>query len=144
MKVRTGFVSNSSSTSFVVRGIELGTKELANLLSEKHPVAWDTACNHVVLAPEDIGGLAEAIQSYAWQVRKADKFVCEGTKFYFSRGTVHESFIIGISLGDLDDGQVTQLPEPDDDKVRQVIKKHTGLEPEKLAIFVQFVSNDNW
>jgi len=144
MKIRTGFVSNSSSSSFVIRGVELGTKELAKLLNETHPEAWNKVCGEVLPDSEDVGDLAEAIQSYAWQVRKGDELACQGTKFFFSRGAVDESFVIGISLGNLDDGQVTQLPEPDDDKVRKVIKRHTGLEPEKLSTFAQFISNDNW
>jgi hypothetical protein len=144
MKVRTGFVSNSSSSSFVVRGVEIGTKELARLISEKRPAAWQKARGQMAPDSEDIGDFAEAIGSYSWQTRKVDGFVCEGTKFFFSRGTVDESFVIGLTMGELDDGQVIRLPEPDDDRVRQVIKRHTGLEPEKLATFVQFISNDNW
>jgi hypothetical protein len=144
MKIRTGFVSNSSSSSFVIRGIEVGTKELAKLLSEKHPEAWSRACGKSSPDSDNTQGLAEVIQSYAWQVKRDDGLACEGTKFFFSRDAVDESFIIGISLGSLEDGEVTQLSEPDDDKAREVIKRHTGLEPEKLATFAQFVGNDNW
>jgi len=146
MKIRTGFVSNSSSQSFVIRGIKIDTKELAERLSKKSPEAWKKACKtYKTYDPNNIQDLVEAIWSYGMQTKKTDKLDCQGAKYFFDESdTFDESFVIGIELADLEDGQVAELPEPDDEAVKDVIEKHTGIRPEKVATFIQYISNDNF
>jgi len=124
MKIRNSFVSNSSSSSFVIRG---GLFTTADLLATGVPV------------PDEDD--AYAIKNFLKDTFNV-LFSVETTRYYFGGDPTHE-FIIGKETTSLDDGVVMELPETDDDAIMKDFKK-TGLPIEKLKTFVQFVSNDNY
>jgi hypothetical protein len=152
MKIRTGFVSNSSSSSFVIRGFEISTKKLAQAISEKDPEGWDKVLKEdrewqqKIGKKESIQDLFDAMMSYNFKdMKKSDKLQVESmVDFFDDSDHIPTKLIVGVELVDLEDGQVTKLPTPDDVKVLEVIERLTGLKPEKLETYIQFVSNDNY
>ena len=130
MKVRIGFVSNSSSTSFVVRGVRIPIKDAAELLG--------------VSPSED--DLLELLY---------DKLITSGplniysTKGYFDDEQDYdkEDVILGIRQGELEDGVVIDLAKfksEEDDKIKKLLKEKLGKDFEQLSTFVQYISNDNY
>jgi hypothetical protein len=117
MKTRNGFVSNSSSSSFVVRGIKITDEEAEN-------------------------AYAEGEDGYSW----ARKFGVqqESTRYYFGGDETNES-IVGLSLGGLEDGDVTELSEPDDkDITAKLLAAGIEVGDRPIKTYVQFISNDNY
>jgi hypothetical protein len=124
MKIRNSFVSNSSSSSFVVRGI-MTTAEALQALG----------------VPIDGEDDAWSIQKHLEKTHGI-KMAVETTRYYFGGDPTGE-FIIGKNIADLDDGCVTELPETDDTSIMKDLRK-IGISVDKLSTFVQFVSNDNY
>ncbi len=137
MKVRTGFVSNSSSSSFVVRGIEMKKQHVADCLGIQ-----ESECDF-----EDMGALFDAIWSATYKKKLGygkGSLTIEDTRDFFSDDHT-ETIIVGVNLASLEDGQVCQLSEPDDDTIREKISKLLGRDiDEKLHTYIQYVSNDNY
>ena len=128
MKIRTGFVSNSSSSSFVVRGIKIDAK----LLAEKLNISLD----------EDENELYYALES---GISKMKDFEIHSTGNYFGNKN-YESVVIGISAGDLEDGELTEFPDTSeiDKKVLKELEKF-GIEvKDGLKLYIQYISNDNF
>lgn len=152
MKIRTGFVSNSSSSSFVIRGFEISTKKLAQAISEKDPEGWDKTLKESrewqqkIGKKESLQDLFDAMMSYNFKdMKKSDKLQVESmVDFFGDSDRTPTKLIVGVELVDLEDGQITKLPTPDDVKVLEVIERLTGLKPEKLETYIQFISNDNY
>jgi hypothetical protein len=118
MKIRTGFVSNSSSQSFLVRGIRV---------------------------KKDIAAKAFGVDSFEKIPYKPNGLVIEDTRDYFD-GAETDDCIVGIDMGDLEDGVVLEIPNTNDD---EVVKKLTAagipvFSNNDLSTFVQYISNDNY
>jgi len=116
MKIRNGFVSNSSSSSFVIRGVRIKDEELQKL--------WNVTGNSY------LGECAE---------RKLD---VEEDRDYFNDKKA-EYMIVGISQNELEDGCVIELQDTDDDAIKKQLEEN-GIKVEKLSTFIQYISNDNY
>jgi len=118
MKIRNGFVSNSSSSSFIVHGVKLGLEESSKLFDE---------------------------DDY-WDFSRKNELEVEQDRYFF--GGDLEGYIVGVSGGDFEDGEVTKIKNlTEEDKVKIVEKlKSAGIEKsvEDVDIYIQFVSNDNY
>jgi hypothetical protein len=135
MKTRSGFVSNSSSSSFIVRGIKVNLEDF---------------CHKVGIPFDEFDGgdtydLVDALR---------EKFGCDNTLIihpnlnWFRKcdGDKYSEIIVGgNSSKGMDDGDVVGLDDDDkvDAKVRANLAK-IGYETAKLSYWVQFVSNDNY
>lgn len=132
MKVRNSFVSNSSSTSFVIRGIEIKTQKVLDQLS------MEFKCKYCDPQADDCDCVAHKIDS------KLKGLNCKSTVDFFD-GEQTGTVIIGSKLCDLNDGVVEKLPNPNDEKIKEKISEALNMnEVKKLHTFVQFVSNDNY
>jgi hypothetical protein len=118
MKIRNGFVSNSSSSSFIVHGVKLSLDESSKLFSD---------------------------DDY-WKFSKDNKLCVEQDRFYF--GGDLEGYIVGICGGNLEDGEVIKIKNLTiEDKEKIVEKLRTaGIEKtiDDVDIYIQYVSNDNY
>jgi hypothetical protein len=139
MKVRNGFVSNSSSSSFVIRGIKMKETELAKILKiEIKEYTEEDEENG-----DDLYSELDTKFGYSGPVQ------LESTKNYFDRceeeGEGEGEVIVGVSIAELEDGSVTELPEKDDAKIKAKIEKKLKTKIDKpLKTYIQFVSNDNY
>jgi len=125
MKIRTGFVSNSSSSSFVLRGVKMKISALAKIFNE------DTAQDNLFDKLYDHFGYSGAVK-------------LESTRQYFDGEDCNTAdVIVGVKLITLEDGEVTELKDPNDVKTKEKIEKKIG-KVSKLKTYIQYVSNDNY
>jgi len=127
MKVRIGFVSNSSSQAFVIRGIKVELGILARALG--------------------ISGDCDDLEDAVYK-RVKKPLEVYSTRFFFDMS--HDGLndpnlhmVVGKSLGDLEDGVVTRISEPNDEEVKRLLEK-IGLRPNTIATYIQYISNDNF
>ena len=131
MKIRAGFVSNSSSSSFIIRGTKLTTEEIIKKLN---------------IPQEDIDELNEdEYELYEFLGEKLEGLTYHVDGYYFG-GRDYNTLVVGESLGGLDDGEVEELKEYTPEENQKLVEKFEtlGFKDVKLKTYVQMVSNDNY
>jgi hypothetical protein len=140
MKQRNGFVSNSSSQSFIVRGIKIDYKKLP----EKILKGLDTDTDAEGDAEANGEKVDRAYDIDTYLENKRTGLRCESTRDFFD-GEVKDEVIIGMPMGDLEDGVVFEVKETKDLDEKVIVRlKKIGVEANTLSTFVQYISNDNY
>jgi hypothetical protein len=130
MKIRQGFVSNSSSSSFVIRGAKYDIdtiKQVFSLTGDGNDIQ-DQLYNDAKIKPLKVDG-------------DRDYFTSPGDEYYENK-----HIIFGLNVLELNDGSVSELSDPDthtDDAIKRKLKE-LGLPETDLKTYIQFISNDNW
>jgi len=124
MKKRQGFVSNSSSSSFLLRGVKFKESDLNEILgTEIKDDAWE---------------FGEVLKT------KGVKLDTESNCFYFD-GEPTGEVLVGKSLPSPEDGEVAEISDGSemDEKIIKELAK-IGITDIKFGTFFQYVSNDNY
>ena len=129
MKIRNGFVSNSSSSSFILRGLKITRDEIVEKLGISQKISE---------LDEDDYEIFDFICS------KLPDFSIEYDGNYFG-GRDYNTLIVGESMGSLEDGEVTELPDRTEEEDKELLEKFEKLGfSGELKTYVQMVSNDNY
>lgn len=154
MKVRQGFVSNSSSSSFILRGMKFKKEELIaalNIIQEEIDECNDDyevmeLISSKLSGPGNYGDLEKfkaKIDGITLEEEKLQLDLHE-TGNYF--GDIdYDNLIVGKFMGSFDDGEVTEIGGNEgwiDDYVTRQLAK-IGLSG-TIKTYVQMVSNDNY
>jgi hypothetical protein len=129
MKIRQGFVSNSSSSSFIMRAAKFTQKELIKALGIEDKVE---KCDDEYDIYEEIG------------MSLPPDIDIESTGNYFG-DLDFENLIVGKNIGRFEDGEVTEVDYQTKESDKKILEKlkSIGLEGD-LKTFVQMISNDNY
>lgn len=128
MKTRHGFVSNSSSSSFVVRGIRAKTLYFCSAITEDN--------------------YEEKLDVVDGKLRiNKSKLKVFSTRDYFG-GEGRDDLIVGMKLESPEDGVATEYKDDPnrDEEIKTELSK-LGFKQEDinhLSYFFQYISNDNY
>jgi hypothetical protein len=130
MKIRSGFVSNSSSSSFIIKGTKYKKDDLISLFKLEDK-------------PRRFGDKNDVIYDYFSNYFSNTKLEIEDTRDYFD-GEETDDVVIGKHIGSMEDGCISTIPESNDEEIKKLLEEAGLPVPDKLEIFVQFISNDNY
>lgn len=152
MKVRTGFVSNSSSQSFIIRGIEINKKTLAKL--------WGITKEDIVASAKDNNSIEDEKELVQSNLDRALMDELSDNKYKLDVSDVSNVFdndcssdtcLVGEELdknGDWEDGEIFKIPRPSHEQdinlVEKLKKANIETTEDKLDTYVRYVSNDNF
>ena len=126
MKIRNGFVSNSSSQSFMIRGVLLKYEAVGMVLG-------------INLDKMELYEIERILK------QKSINLDTLSPRYYFG-GENTKDIILGISLDSLEDSEVREITDKEltanDDKIKKELEK-LNMKPESLSTFIQYISNDN-
>jgi len=128
MKVRNGFVSNSSSSSFIINGVKLSNEEYGKKFYNDYSDEEQDDSKLTGTELNDIGLTTEA-----------DRF--------YSSSDEPNGFVVGVDAGGLEDGVVEEFELTEDDKqvvVDRLMKVGIEIKIEDVKTYIQFISNDNY
>ena len=130
MKIRNGFVSNSSSSSFIIRGMKLKRDKIISTLN---------------ISQSEIDENDDDYEIYEFLGKKfGNNFSIEPDGNYFG-GIDYEILIVGDSLGRLEDGEVIEFKDRTEEQDKAILDKFEALGfTGKLSTYIQMISNDNY
>ena len=118
MKIRSGFVSNSSSSSFIINGVKVTNKVYEDKLEK---IEWE-------------------------EMRKLGLGI-EPDRYYFSDDEA-DGYIVGLADKEPDDGAVTEITPLTEELKEKIVDQMSdiGIEinVDDVKTYVQFISNDNY
>jgi len=119
MKIRNGFVSNSSSSSFIINGVKITNEEAENINNK-----------------------------FSWRDLYDMNIKLEQNRNYFC-GEDPDGYIIGVSDQGLDDGNVLELKLLTEERKQEIVNKITEdlnmqIDVENMKTYIQYISNNNY
>lgn len=134
MKVRNGFVSNSSSQSFVVWGIKVPVDAFFKLFPLGENEKKDNALDDIEFyLKKKLGKIPEG-------------FGCHTDRYYFG-GTNEEieNIFVGLEEGELCDGAFVEIKCADKQEIsNKLVDMGFEANEDNISLFVKMVSNDNY
>ena len=142
MKIRTGLVSNSSYSSFVIRGTKVKTEDVMRIFG----ISKEDISKFYKEPFEEIKG-TDIDSCIAWEMEQLSvldtkNLEAQTIKSFFD-GKESGEIIIGEDLDCGNDGVVYEIPESND---QDIIKRlaEVGIQVTELRTYIQYVSNDNY
>jgi hypothetical protein len=155
MKIRAGFVSNSSSSSFILRGVKTTKDELIKALKisqEEIDECGGGDYEIIKLIEDKLSGSGKYGDLQKFKA-KLQGVTLEEEKIQLDLHTTgnyfgdvdYENLIIGKYMGVFEDGEVTEIGGDEDWIDEYVTKQLKKIDIEgKIKTYVQMISNDNY
>lgn len=136
MKTRTGFVSNSSSSSFIIRGMMLSAQEIIDTLNLQDEIEREKESGYMLTDYNLYYFLAKKFEGNGFSVENSGNYF--GSKDW-------KHLVIGQSRGYLEDGEVMEFEDLSPEEDAEILNKFKSLGFDgTLKTYIQMISNDNY